>query len=228
MTTTLHRGGSTRAERRRADRKRASRKRTRRARRSWIPMVSVVGLIVMAAVVAVIVGSGSTTSGHETASVSISGPSLPAPATPDTATGARAPVVRGTTFDGGSVSIPVAGKPTVVVFLAHWCPHCRKDVPAIQSWINANGMPAGVALVSVSTWVDEAKPNYPPSTWFRESGWTPPVLVDDATGSVADAYGLRGTPMWVFIGADGIVRFRLQGELDGTQLDGAIARLLGR
>jgi hypothetical protein len=80
----------------------------------------------------------------------------------------------------------------------------------------------------VSTWVDESRPNYPPSAWFRETGWRSPVLVDDASGSTAAAYGLKGTPMWVFVGGDGLVKFRIEGELTGPQLGGAINRLLGR
>ncbi|MGZ4105328.1 MAG: TlpA family protein disulfide reductase, partial [Actinomycetota bacterium] len=68
-------------------------------------------------------------------------------------------------------------------------------------------------------------PNYPPSTWLKNEGWTPEVLVDDAEGSVAAAYGLSATPMWVFIGADGVVKFRVEGEMTGQQLAQALDRL---
>ena len=223
MTTTLHRKASTRAERRRRERKRAG-----RARRSWIPLASVAAVIVIAALIAVMVtgGSGTIPGTHETAHVSIAGNALPAPKTPDPAVGMRAPVVMGTSFDGGNVILPVAGTPTVVVFLAHWCPHCRNDAPQVQSWINSSGMTRGVQLLAVSTWVDRAKPNYPPSSWLHDVGWTSPVLVDDTRGSTAAAYGLQGTPMWVFIGADGNVKFRIQGELTGPQLGAAATRLL--
>ena len=223
MTTVVHRKPQTRAARRRAQRKRGA-----RVGRPWLPLASVGAVIVVAAVVAVMVtgGSAPVAGGNETASVSITGAALPAPAIPDAAAGMRAPVLKGSSFDGTSITVPIPATPTIVVLLAHWCPHCRNDVPAIQSWLNANTLAGGVRLVAVSTWVDRAKPNYPPSVWLHDEGWTPPVLADDANGSAASAYGLQGTPMWVFIGADGIVKFRIQGEITGAQLGSAANRLL--
>ncbi|MGZ4208763.1 MAG: TlpA family protein disulfide reductase [Actinomycetota bacterium] len=224
MTQVAHRPKSNRAERRRAERRRAHRK----PRRSWIPIAAIVGVIVAAGVIAVVTtsGSGTSTKGvHEIAKVSVQGSALPAPASPDKAVGMRAPVASGISFAGGSVKVPVSGKPTVVAFLAHWCPHCQKDVKEIQAWLDKNGMPSDIAIQTVSTWVDSTKPNYPPSTWLKNEGWTPEVLVDDAEGSVAAAYGLSATPMWVFIGADGVVKFRSEGEMTGQQLAQALDRL---
>src|SRR5690349_32508 len=132
MTTTLHRHKATRAERRRAQRKRDA----RGPRRSGVLMASVVAVIVVAGVVAVVVTGGSTKTSGETAAVSISGSGLPPMHTPDAAAGLRAPAVNGVNFSGVPVSIPSGGRPTVLVFLAHWCPHCQKDVPVIQSWLN--------------------------------------------------------------------------------------------
>ncbi|MDH3607456.1 MAG: hypothetical protein OER12_10740, partial [Acidimicrobiia bacterium] len=48
--------------------------------------------------------------------------------TPDPAVGLAAPTIAGTSFDGSAVSIEPSGKHQVVIFLAHWCPHCQSEV----------------------------------------------------------------------------------------------------
>ena len=123
-----------------------------------------------------------------------------------------APTVQGASFDGSPVAIQPNGRPTAIVFVAHWCPHCQREVPVIQSWINANGMPQGVDFVSVATGIDPSGPNYPPDAWLAREGWTLPVIVDP-TNSVAMAYGLSAYPYWVFLDGEGKVVSRTTGEL---------------
>src|SRR5699024_5507678 len=112
-----------------------------------------------------------------------------------------APTVSGSAFDGSSVKIAADGRPKVVIFLAHWCPHCQAEVPVVQAWINAKGMPDGVDLVTVATGIDPKAPNYPPDAWLAREGWTVPVIVD-STNTVAQAYGLSAYPFGTFIGSD--------------------------
>jgi thiol-disulfide isomerase/thioredoxin len=131
----------------------------------------------------------------------------------DPATGAQAPSVSGVTFDGTPVSINADGRPKVVLFLAHWCPHCQAEVPRIQSWLNANGMPTDVDLVAVASGTASDRPNYPPGKWLRKEGWTVPTILDDEAGTVAQAYGLSGFPFFVVVGPDGKVVTRASGEL---------------
>jgi thiol-disulfide isomerase/thioredoxin len=51
----------------------------------------------------------------------------------DTACGMTAPILVGQDFDGETVRIDAASDgPTMVVFLAHWCPHCNAEVPRIN------------------------------------------------------------------------------------------------
>jgi hypothetical protein len=61
--------------------------------------------------------------------------------------------------------------------------------------------------------MDETRGNYPPWSWLDREGWTSPVLVDDAFGSVMGAFGGRGFPYWVFFDGDGNVVARAEGEL---------------
>jgi len=100
----------------------------------------------------------------------------------------------------------------VLVFLAHWCPHCQNEVPKLVEWIAADGIPADVEVVAVSTAVQLDRGN-PPRAWLAGEGWPVTAVRDDDTGTVADAYGLRSFPYVVVVGTDGRVRARLSGGL---------------
>ena len=56
--------------------------------------------------------------------------------------------ITGTTFGGSSLSFPVPTVPTVYLFVAHWCPHCR----AFKAWLadsTVQGQIAGLRGVLV-------------------------------------------------------------------------------
>ena len=86
----------------------------------------------------------------------------------------------------------------MVIFAAHWCPHCQREIPIIQDWVDGGGLPDDVDIVTVSTGIEPTAPNYPPEAWFEREGWTAPVIVDE-TGSVAQAYGLASYPYFVIL-----------------------------
>ncbi len=136
---------------------------------------------------------------------------------PDPAVGLVPPELTGQDFAGAPVSITDDGEPKVVMFLAHWCPHCQREVPKVQSWLDTNGMPPGVSLYAVPTATVEGRDNYPPSQWLLGKNWTVPVLVDDAAGTAATAWGLRSYPYFVAVGPDGTVVKRASGELSEAQ-----------
>jgi cytochrome c biogenesis protein CcmG/thiol:disulfide interchange protein DsbE len=175
--------------------------------------------------------SASATAGSSAAPV-ITGAALPAfqyqlqNANVDPAVGLPAPEVRAADFAGKQVAIANDGRPKVILFIAHWCPHCQREVPLIQAWVNSGGVPSGVDLISVATSIDPARPNYPPDAWLAREGWTVPVIADP-TNSVAGAYGLPAFPYWVFVGPDGNVRARAVGELTIDTLKTAIDGLRG-
>jgi hypothetical protein len=90
---------------------------------------------------------------------------------------------------------------------------------------NAGGVPEGVDVVAVSTSVNASAPNYPPSAWFADVGWTFPVLVDDETGSAGRAYGLGSFPYLVLTDAEGNVVARHQGELGEEGIAAALGAI---
>ena len=191
----------------------------------------VIGLVVLLGLAVVVIaalsggdedaaGDGGATPVEETAgSVEVEGDALPAfEATEgDAALGMTFPTMSGTGLDGEPLTIAGDG-PTLVMFVAHWCPHCQREVPVVQDWVDAGNLPDGVELVTVSTSIDPSRPNYPPSAWLADEGWTAPTLVDP-DDAAAVAAGLSAYPYFVVINADGEVVARTSGELTTDQLD---------
>jgi thiol-disulfide isomerase/thioredoxin len=158
--------------------------------------------------------------------VTVSGNPLPqfSDTAGDPAVGMTLPTLEGNDQSGAPMTIGADGRPTMIVFVAHWCPHCQREVPVVQQWVDDGRLPEGVDLVSVSTAIDPNRPNYPPDAWLADEGWTAPVLVD-ADNSAAQAVGLSAYPFFVVIDGNGTVVLRTTGELTTDQLD-AIASIL--
>ena len=194
----------------------------------------VVALVLVALLVAWLVnrssGDSDTAEAPVFGAVSVEGDALPrlagdADPSTDPAVGTAAPVVSGTDFAEQPVTLEAGGEPTVILFLAHACPHCQEEVPAMQEWLDGGGQPDGTQILSVATAQDPEQPNFPPAAWLEEEGWTPPVLVDDEETSAATAFGLGGFPFWVFLDSDGNVEGRLSGVLDPAQVGEILASL---
>jgi thiol-disulfide isomerase/thioredoxin len=159
-------------------------------------------------------GTGSVPGDGET-TVTVEGAALPPLEDPadDAAVGSPAPALRGTDYQGNAVDIvPGTGGPMMVVFLAHWCPHCNNEIPVLLEWRDSGQIPADLQVFGVSTAADEARPNYPPDEWLAERGWDWPVLADDAELTAALAYGVTGFPFFTIVDADGNVAARGSGE----------------
>jgi thiol-disulfide isomerase/thioredoxin len=132
----------------------------------------------------------------------------------DEAIGRQVPTIRGTTFERTRATWSSGDAiARVYVVVAHWCPHCRAEVPRLAQWERDNALPEGVELVTVSTAVDEHQPNFPPAAWLAQERWTHDVLVDDEVGSAAKALGVEGFPYLVFADRHGVVRQRFSGEM---------------
>jgi len=143
----------------------------------------------------------------------------------DPAVGMSAPLVTGADFDDNPVSIANDGNAKIILFLAHWCPHCQNEVPIVQDWLDGDPLVEGVDFYTVATSISSTRDNYPPSAWLDREGWTAQVIVDDGASSVAGAYGLSAFPFWAFTAADGTVLARLSGGISPNDLDGVVATL---
>ena len=166
----------------------------------------------------------SSSSAAETQPVTVGGAALPTPpeAGEDLAIGKTVPTLRGFRFDGSAIDIVPDGRAKMVVFLAHWCPHCNREIPVLQGWAEAGGVPSDLDIVAVSTAVSSQRENFPPSEWLVASEWAWPVLADSANSDAATAYGVGSFPSFVIVGADGTVKARSSGELPVADLDALV------
>jgi thiol-disulfide isomerase/thioredoxin len=155
----------------------------------------------------------------QTNEVSIEGAALPELQDIETAAGTPAPQVRGVSFDGESITLVEFGKPTVIGFFAHWCPHCQTEVDELSKYLATTGLPDDVNVMAVSTGVDSSRGNFPPSAWFESEGWPGPVLTDDALNSAAKSYGLSAFPFWAVVDAEGKIVSRSAGGIGPDQFD---------
>ena len=137
----------------------------------------------------------------------------------DAAIGKIAPTLTGYSFDGSPVTItPGKDGKLMIVFVAHWCPHCRNEVPLLVEWIKTGRAPKDARVVAVSTSVTNARPNFPPSNWLEDEDWPVDVMADNETFDAAASYGLTGFPYFVLINSDGTVAKRLSGEIPAGDL----------
>jgi thiol-disulfide isomerase/thioredoxin len=131
---------------------------------------------------------------------------------PDEEIGSSAPSFSGPGIDSEIISVEKDGNAKAIVFLAHWCPHCQREVPIIQEYINVVGLPEGVDLIAIATSIDKGRENYPPTAWLEREGWTSPAIFD-LNKEIAKAYGLTAFPYWVFVDKDFNVLARRTGNI---------------
>ena len=161
----------------------------------------------------------------ETAPVSFDG--FSAGTLPELADGLLVPGFSGTAMDGTSFEWTPGSAPTVIVFLAHWCPACQNEVAEMTHWLDeGNQLPKGVEFFGISTLVNPERDNYPPSQWLREEGWPFPVLLDDPDSTMSAVFRLSGTPFWAIINADGALASRGSGQIPPDDLAGLFDQLL--
>ena len=188
--------------------------------------IIVAGLILVVGLAAVVAfsrgggsdGSSTTTLPAQYRPVAVTGSTL-APlgdAGNDASAGKMAPALSGLTFSGGEVSVTPGSEsePTLLVFLAHWCPHCNREVPRLVEMHDKGLMPKGLRVVGVVTASRNDQANWPPSKWIVDMEWPWEVMVDDEVSTGANAYGVDGFPFMVVVGRDGRVVARHSGEME--------------
>ena len=198
----------------------------------WTIGAIIVGVIAVAAIVSVTSSSDpasapGTTS--EFSDVTVTGDALPphnSDAT-DTAIGMTAPVLTGKGFSGNLVTT-TPGTPTLLVFLAHWCPHCQVEVPLLVEWEKSGDMPLGVDVIGIATATDVALPNYPPSAWLAREDFPAlwPVMADSQERTAGEAFGLSAYPFFVLLDASGKVVARTSGEVPMSDLTALLQTVL--
>ena len=199
---------------------------------------AIIAIVIGGAAIVAISSSGSessTSSGNisEFSDITVTGEELPAfdsvSSATDAAIGMTAPVVSGKGFTGTEITTDGAGTPTLLVFLAHWCPHCQREVPLLVEWEKDGKTPTGIDVIAVATGTDPANPNFPPSEWLAREEFPAlwPVIADSADKKAANAFGLSGYPYFVLVDAQGKVFTRLSGEIPMDELTAIINQMIG-
>jgi hypothetical protein len=137
---------------------------------------------------------------------------------PDPTIDGPIPSVAGADYAGNPVSITADGRAKAIIFVAHWCPVCGREVPALTEWLATGEAPQEVDLYTVATGIDPNEANYPTSAWLERENWPLPVIMDDVNHSVAGHFGLSAYPFWVFVSDSGTVIGRFDGALDPETL----------
>jgi thiol-disulfide isomerase/thioredoxin len=197
---------------------------------------AIIAIIIGGAAIVAISSSGSesnTSSGNisEFSDITVTGDALPGfdSASTDASIGMTAPIVSGKGFTGTEITTDGAGTPTLLVFLAHWCQFCQREVPLLVEWEKDGKTPTGVDVIAVATGTDPANPNFPPSEWLAREEFPAlwPVIADSADKKAANAFGLSGYPFFVLVDAQGKVFTRLSGEIPMDQLTEIINQMIG-
>lgn len=145
----------------------------------------------------------------------------------DAAVGMIAPQLVGQSFDGSTITVaPGDGQAYMIVFLAHWCPHCNAEIPRLVSWFESGQVPDNLRVIGVSTASAADRPNYPPSEWIVETRWPWEILADSVDNTAAAAFGVSGFPFFAIVGSDGVVKVRQSGEVETEVLQQLIASAL--
>ncbi len=124
---------------------------------------------------------------------------------------------------GGTMTVPVPGRPTLINFWASWCPPCKREHPRLREGFRRWGKQ--VQFVGI-LYQDSPKAA---SRFLAEHGDPPegayPNLLDPGSPTAVD-YGLYGIPETFFIDARGIIRAKIVGELQWEALERNIQLIL--
>jgi peroxiredoxin len=125
--------------------------------------------------------------------------------------GDKAPDFQLRSVDGrGSVKLSTyLDKPTLLVFWASWCPHCRTELPILQRVYN-NLHPRGMEAVGISLdhGIKDAQ------QFVSQKSITFPMAYGgtDEGLKIAESYGVSGIPIAFVIDKSGVVKTIFKGD----------------
>ena len=179
----------------------------------------IAGVVVLVLGLAIAIGvtlsSEPVAAGLPEGEITISGDPLPEFAGQndlDIVGGLPAPTFSAPNENSEIISIEKNGNAKALVFLAHWCGYCQKEVPIVQNLIDTVGVPDGVEVIAIATAIDRGRENYPPQKWLADEGWSELQLYD-LEREIGTAYGLNAFPYWVFLDKDLNVVARQTGNI---------------
>ena len=191
----------------------------------------IAGVVVLVLGLAIAIGvtlsSEPVAAGLPEGEITISGEPLPEFAGQndlDIVAGLPAPTFSAPNENSEIISLEKNGNAKALLFLAHWCGYCQKELPIVQNLINTVGVPKGVEVIAVATAIDRGRENYPPQKWLADEGWSELQLYD-LEREIGAAYGLNAFPYWVFLDKDLNVVARRTGNLPADMVGALLIQL---
>ena len=139
------------------------------------------------------------------------------------------PKVTLTTADGKRFQSPWGteqhpGKATVLVFFASWCEPCKKELPRLAKYLEAN------PSTKVEVLGFDGREDHPNDglVFAAKAGFNNTVVVDPNYALVSGLFNLPGFPDTVFIGADGELIKRHIGPLSAKDFGVSYQQLVER
>ena len=169
--------------------------------KNFIIAGAVVLVLGLAIAIGVTLSSEPVAAGLPEGEINVDGESLPQYAgenDDNIALGLLAPTFSAPDQNSEIFNLEKNGNSKALLFLAHWCPHCQREVPVVQSFIDSNGVPPGIDVIAVATSIDRGRDNYPPQEWLEREGWSE-TQIYDLDREIGEAYGLNAFPYWVFL-----------------------------
>lgn len=131
------------------------------------------------------------------------------------------PELSGQTLQGGRIEpSDYRGKVVVVNVWGTWCGPCRREQPTLQRvWERFRDR--GVAFIGIDWRDDPAAAR----DWIDEFGVTYPSI-PDPSGAWADDFEWVGAPTTYVVDRSGVMRYKVQGEVEEDELESLITELL--
>jgi|TARA_Y100000994_G_C15667547_1_gene432248 thiol-disulfide isomerase/thioredoxin len=195
--------------------------------KNFIIAGAVVLVLGLAIAIGVTLSSEPVAAGLPEGEISVVGDSLPQYAgenDDNVALGLAAPTFSAPDQNSEIFQLEKNGNSKALLFLAHWCPHCQREVPVVQRFIDSNGVPPGIDVIAVATSIDRGRDNYPPQEWLQREGWSE-TQIYDLDREIGEAYGLNAFPYWVFLDKDLNVLARRTGNLPEDMVGALLIQL---
>ena len=195
--------------------------------KNFIIAGAIVLVLGLAIAIGVTLSSEPVAAGLPEGEINVNGESLPQYAgenDDNIALGLSAPTFSAPDQNSEIFNLEKNGNSKALLFLAHWCPHCQREVPVVQSFIDSNGVPPGIDVIAVATSIDRGRDNYPPQEWLEREGWSE-IQIYDLDREIGEAYGLNAFPYWVFLDKDHNVIARRTGNLPEDMVGALLVQL---
>lgn len=195
--------------------------------KNFIIAGAIVLVLGLAIAIGVTLSSEPVAAGLPEGEISVVGDSLPQYAgenDDNVALGLAAPTFSAPDQNSEIFQLEKNGNSKALLFLAHWCPHCQREVPVVQRFIDSNGVPPGIDVIAVATSIDRGRDNYPPQEWLQREGWSE-TQIYDLDREIGEAYGLNAFPYWVFLDKDLNVLARRTGNLPEDMVGALLIQL---